>query len=253
MHDALLAIPLMAIVGLALGLLGSGGSIVTLPVLIYVAHIPGHQAVGMSLVIVGGTSALGCLLHRRRGTIDLRVALLFAGSGLPAAFVGASFTHLVSARILLLCFGALLLPVGFRMIMGNGPVQPRRPGNPARSLLSGLAVGLLTGFLGVGGGIIVLPALVLFAGLEMKAAIGTSLAVIAANCLAGLFGQLRYLNFDWPLALVFLAAAAAGMLGGQTLSRRVSSTSLRRAFAWGIIGLGVLILVKNALSGQTTG
>jgi hypothetical protein len=245
--ELLLPTTLMALVGLALGLLGSGGSILTLPVLVYVAHVPGHQAVGMSLVIVGGTSLLGCFLNRRRGALDLRAALLFAGSGIPGAWVGAGFSHLVSARVLLLSFGALLLVVGWRMLMPDGPAQPARQCKRLPSLLGGLGVGLLTGFLGVGGGIIILPALVLFAGLEMKVAVGTSLAVIAANCLAALVGQLHYVHFDLPPALGFLAAAAAGMFGGQALVPRVSSTWLRRAFAWGIIGLGALLLFRNAL------
>ncbi len=245
-----LALVLMVLVGLALGLLGSGGSIVTLPVLVYVAHVPGHQAVAMSLVIVGGTSLLGCLLNRQRGTLNLKAALWVAGGGLPAAFLGANFKHLVSARVLLLCFGVLLLLVGTCMLAGSGNLQPGRQCHPARCLVAGLAVGLLTGFLGVGGGIIVLPALVLAAGLETKVAVGTSLAVIAANCLAGLAGQLRHLRFDLPLTLLFLAAAAAGMVGGQALSARVSSNALRRTFAWVILGLGAFILVQRTLVAQ---
>lgn len=244
----LVALMLMGLVGLALGLLGSGGSIVTLPVLVYIARVPSHQAVGMSLVIVGGTSALGCALNLRRGTFNPRAALFFTSGGLPGALLGASFTHLVSARVLLLCFGALLVAVGSRMLLANSPARPATQCRPLSCLLTGFAVGSLTGFLGVGGGIIVLPALVLLAGLEMKTAIGTSLAVIAANCLAGLLGQLRYVSFPLPLTLAFLAAAAAGMLGGLALAARVSSQSLRRAFAWIIIALGVFLLLNQALT-----
>ena len=242
-----LATTLMALVGLALGLLGSGGSIVTLPVLVYVAHVPAHQAVSLSLVIVGGTSLLGCFLNRQRGALDLRAALLFAAGGIPGAWAGGSLSHLVSARVLLLSFGALLLVAGWRMRTPSGPAQPSPRGGRLPCLLAGLAVGLLTGFLGVGGGVIILPALVLLAGLEMKTAIGTSLAVIAANCLAALVGQIHYLHFDLPPALGFLAAAAAGMFAGQALVPRVSSAWLRRAFGWAIIGLGALLLLRNAL------
>jgi uncharacterized membrane protein YfcA len=106
------ALTLSALIGLSLGLLGSGGSIITLPVLVYVAGIPAHQAVGMSLVIVGGTSAVGTLLNLRQGAFDLRAATFFALSGMGGAFVGAKFTHLVSAPMLLLLFGALMLVVG---------------------------------------------------------------------------------------------------------------------------------------------
>lgn len=147
----------------------------TLPVLVYAAGIPPHQAVGMSLVIVGGTSALGSLLNLRRGTLDFRAAAFFSLSGIFGALVGARFTHLVSDRSLLLLFGTLMLVVGLRMLVNNGEAQPGRKCRPLRCLTTGLGVGLLTGFLGVGGGFVILPALVFFAGLEMKAAVGTSL------------------------------------------------------------------------------
>ena len=102
-----------------------------------------------------------------------------------------------------------------------------------------MAVGILTGFLGVGGGFLILPALVLFAGLEMKPAIGTSLAIIAVNCLGGLVGQLRYVNLNWHLTLAFLAAAVVGMFAGTALTGRLSASTLRRGFAWCVLLLGV--------------
>ena len=241
------ALILAALIGLSLGLLGSGGSIVTLPMLVYIARVPPHEAVGMSLLIVGTTSALGSIFNLRRGDFDLRAGAFFAATGIVGAFIGSKFTHLVSARVLLLCFGALMSVVGLRMLSGNQTAPPGRQCRPLRCLAAGVAVGLLTGFLGVGGGFVILPALVLFAGLEMKAAVGTSLAVIAVNSFSGLLGQLRYVQFEWGLTLGFLAAAAIGMLGGLTLAIRISSGSLRRAFAWSIIALGTFLLLKNLL------
>jgi len=240
-----LAVVLAALVGLSLGLLGSGGSIVTLPVLVYAARVPPHQAVGMSLVIVGATSAVGSLVNLRRGAFDLRTGAFFAVTGIVGAFFGAKFTHMVSARVLLLCFGGLMSIVGLRMLLGSQNAPPGRQCRPLRCLVAGVAVGLLTGFLGVGGGFVILPALVLFAGLEMKAAIGTSLAVIAVNSFAGLVGQLHYVQFDWPITLGFLGAALAGMVGGIAVASRVSSQSLRRAFAGSIIVLGAFLLIRN--------
>jgi len=240
-----LAFVLAALVGLCLGLLGSGGSIVTLPVLVYVARVPAHQAVGMSLVIVGATSAVGSLVNLRRGAFDLRAGAFFAVTGIVGAFFGAKFTHMVSARVLLLCFGGLMLVVGLRMLLGSQNAPPGGQCRPLRCLVTGIAVGLLTGFLGVGGGFVILPALVLLAGLEMKAAIGTSLAVIAVNSFAGLVGQLHYVQFDWPVTLGFLGAALAGMVGGSAVASRISSQSLRRAFAGSIIVLGVFLLIRN--------
>ena len=233
------------LIGLSLGLLGSGGSIITLPVLVYVAGIPTHQAVGMSLVIVGGTSVVGTLLKLRQGAFDLRAATFFALSGMVGAFVEAKFTHLVSAPMLLLLFGALMLVVGIRMLRsGESTVQSQKC-RPLRCLATGVAVGVLTGFLGVGGGFLILPALVLFAGLEMKTAIGTSLAVIAVNCFGGLLGQLRYVNFDWWLTLGFLLAAMAGMFAGTRLARWLAASTLRRGFAWCVVLLGFVLVARN--------
>jgi hypothetical protein len=241
------ALMLAGLVGLSLGLLGSGGSIITLPVLVYVAGIPVQQAVGMSLVVVGGTSALGTLLNLRQGAFDLRAATFFALSGMVGAFVGTKFTHLVSAPMLLLLFGALMLVVGIRMLRSSESTAQSQQCRPLRCLATGIAVGVLTGFLGVGGGFLILPALVLFAGLEMKTAIGTSLAVIAVNCFGGLLGQLHYVNFNWWLTLGFLAAAVAGMFAGTRLARWLAASTLRRGFAWCVVLLGFVLVARNLL------
>ncbi len=239
------ALVLAALIGLSLGLLGSGGSIVTLPVLVYVAHIPVQQAVGMSLVIVGGTSALGTLLNLRQGAFDWRAAAFFSVSGMVGAFIGAKFTHLVSAPMLMFLFGALMLVVGIRLLRTGELKTVAHECRPVRCLAIGVAVGVLTGFLGVGGGFLILPALVLFAGLEMKPAIGTSLAIIAVNCVGGLIGQLRYANFDWRLTLGFLLAAIAGMFAGAALANKLPAAALRRGFAWCVILLGLGLIAGN--------
>jgi len=241
------ALVLAALIGLSLGLLGSGGSIITLPVLVYVAGIPAQQAVGMSLVIVGGTSALGSLLNLRQGAFDLRATMFFTSSGMFGAFAGATFTHLVSAPVLLLLFGALMLVVGTQMLRHGDVKSASDECRPLRCLATGVAVGVLTGFLGVGGGFLILPALVLFAGLEMKPAIGTSLAVIAVNCLGGLIGQMRYVSFDWLLTAGFLLAAVVGMFAGSSLAKLLSAAVLRRGFAWCVVLLGIALVARNLL------
>ncbi len=242
------ALALALLIGLSLGLLGSGGSIITLPVLVYVAGIPAHEAVGMSLVVVGGTSIVGSLLNARRGSFDWKAGAFFAVSGMVGAFVGAKFTHLVSSLVLLLLFGALMLVVGARMLLKNETDTQPQQCRLWRCLGAGVAVGILTGFLGVGGGFLILPALVLFAGLEMKRAIGTSLAIIAVNCLGGIIGQLHYVNLDWPLTLAFLVAAVAGMFAGTVLTGRLSAETLRRGFAWCVLLLGVALVGWNGLA-----
>jgi uncharacterized protein len=241
------ALILAALIGLSLGLLGSGGSIITLPILVYVAGIPTHQAVGMSLVIVGGTSAVGSLLNAHRDSFNWKAGAFFAVSGMAGAFIGAKFTHLVSAPVLLLLFGALMLVMGTRMLRSGEPTSQSQQCRPWRCLGIGVAVGVLTGFLGVGGGFLLLPALVLFAGLEMMPAIGTSLAVIAVNCLGGFIGQLRYMDFDWRLTLGFLAAAIAGMFAGSALAKLLSAAVLRRGFAWCVLLLGIMLVLRNMM------
>ena len=241
------ALSLAALIGLSLGLLGSGGSIITLPVLVYVAHVPAQQAVGMSLVIVGGTSVIGSLLHLRRGDFDWRAASFFSASGIGGAFVGAKFTRLLSTPMLLLLFGTLMLVVGTQMLRHGEAKSASHECRPLRCLVTGAAVGVLTGFLGVGGGFLILSALVLFAGLEMKPAIGTSLAVIAVNCFGGLIGQMRYVSLDWRLTLGFLLAAMVGMFVGSALAKHLSSTVLRRGFAWCVVLLGFVLVARNLM------
>jgi len=241
------AFALAALIGVSLGLLGSGGSIVTLPVLVYVGGIPVNRAVGMSLAIVGGTAMVGSYLRFRRGELAVKAAALFAVSGIVGAFCGARLTHLVAPRLLMLLFGSLMLIVGSAMLRPRDHHVLAESCRPARCLAVGAAVGVLTGFLGVGGGFLILPALVLFAGVEMKQAIGTSLAIIALNSFAGLAGQLHYVRFDWWFTFGFFAAAVAGMFGGLAVANRLSSPALRRAFAWSILALGVFVLARNML------
>jgi uncharacterized membrane protein YfcA len=163
------------------------------------------------------------------------------------AFVGAKFTHLVSAPVLLLLFGALMLVVGIRMLRSSESTAQSQQCRPLRCLAIGVVVGVLTGFLGVGGGFLILPVLVLFAGLEMKTAIGTSLAVITVNCFGGLIGQMRYVNFDWRLTLSFLLVAMAGMFAGSALAKQLSAAVLRRGFAWCVVLLGLVLVARNLL------
>jgi uncharacterized membrane protein YfcA len=167
--------------------------------------------------------------------------VLFATTGMVASYLGSSLTDAVSEPVLMLIFAALMLVVGLAMLR-------ERPERPAAAQCRtvpcigiGTAVGVLTGFLGVGGGFLIVPALVLFAGIETRAAIGTSLAVIAFNAGAGVIGHLRHAALDWPLALAFLAFSLAGMGMGVRVARGISAAALRRAFAWLVVGLGLSV------------
>lgn len=241
----LIAMLLTAMVGLSLGLLGSGGSIVAVPVLVYAAGVPVRNAVGMSLAIVGGTSLFGAVQQYRRGRLHPLAVIFFAAAGGGGAYLGASLTHRVPPAVLMLLFAALMLLVGAMMLRDRRQYRSSGRCRPLRCLAAGLGVGLLTGFLGVGGGFLIVPALVLVAGLEMGKATGTSLAIIALNCAAGLVGQLRHAPLDLRLTLAFLAAALVGLQVGLRLAGRLSDPSLRRTFAWAVVALGAAIGGQN--------
>jgi uncharacterized membrane protein YfcA len=237
-----LALLLAVLIGMSLATLGSGGSIITMPVLVYVAGIPAHTAVGMSLVIVGTTAAAGSYLQSRSGGFHGRAAAIFAATGAAGAYAGARLTHLVAGDTLMAIFAALMLLAGWRMLTPRAPATALGECRLSRCATVGLCLGVLTGFLGIGGGFLIVPALVLFAGLDMKRAVPTSLAIIAFNAAGGLAGQLRYVPFDWALTAAFLGFALAGMVSGSMLARRVSAEGLRRGFAWAVFALGAAIL-----------
>ena len=161
---------LMLLVGLSLGLLGSGGSTITLPVLVYVARIPVPQAVAMSLVIVGATAATGSYMLSRRRGFEGRTVTVFAVTGITGAFFGARLTHLVPPEVLLLLFGGVMAAAGARMLGASTGAPETGNARLARCIAAGLVLGVLTGFLGVGGGFLILPTLLLFAGLDMHRA-----------------------------------------------------------------------------------
>jgi hypothetical protein len=237
---------LSALIGISLGLLGGGGSIITLPILVYVIGVPPHEAVGMSLAVVGATSVVAAVMHHREGRVDVRVGVLFAGAGFGTAFFGSRITQLLSPEALLLAFAAVMIVVGTLMLLGRSASEPAPHGRSAlRAVAAGAAVGLLTGILGVGGGFLIVPALLLFGGLTMREAIGTSLVVIAANCAAGLAGHLRYESLDLRVTGLVTAAAVAGSVAGSRLSGRVSPQALRRAFAVAILSVALFLVVKN--------
>lgn len=242
MAGEMIALLLAVLIGVSLGALGSGGSIVTLPILVYVAGVAPKAAVGMSMAIVGGTSLAGSYFHWRIGNFLPKPALIFGATGIIGAYLGSTATHLISSSVLMLLFAALMLVVGARMLAGKGvPASASALCSVYRCIPSGFAVGLVTGFLGVGGGFVIVPALVWFAGLDARRAIGTSLGIIAVNSAAGLAGQLRYTHWDWVLTGEFLVCALIGMGLGIPIARRAPERALRKAFAIAVLGVAVAI------------
>lgn len=237
----LVAFVLAIAVGISLGMLGSGGSIVMLPVLVYVAGIPAEQAVSMSLAVVGGTSLVGAILRFQRDRFHLKATALFALSGMVGAYFGASLTHLVSQIVLMLIFSGLMLVVGTAMLFERRKPATPRETSSLRLLVVGSGVGVLTGFLGVGGGFLIVPALVFFAGIKLNKSIGASMAIIAFNSAAGLLGHVQQLTIDWNLTGLFLLAALVGMVIGNRYSARATEKNLKRIFAWFVVTVAIVI------------
>lgn len=238
---------LSAAIGLSLGLIGGGGSIITVPALVYVIGVEPHEAVLMSLAVVGMTSAVGAALHYKQGAVKLKAGAIFGASGIIGAYFGSRLTYMLSPAALLLSFAALMLLISAAMLAKKqrGDAMRGRSLNTLKAMFAGLVVGLLTGFLGVGGGFLVVPALVLFGGLSMKEAIGTSLIVISINCAAGLAGHLSYGALDLRLTTLMVALAATGTLIGVALSHKMSPTILRKGFAVFVIIVAVFLVAKN--------
>ena len=233
-------------IGLSLGLLGGGGSILTVPALVYLVGQSPQAAITASLAIVGATSALGAFFHRAQGTLNWRLALAFGGVGMVTSFLAAGLSRRFGPTALMMAFAVLMLIIGGLMIArrsSQASAGPQR-GWPV-VLASGAGVGLLTGFLGVGGGFLIVPALVLLVGVPMQQAVGTSLVVIAMNSLAGLLGHLGGPALDMALILTFVAAGVLGAFGGARLAERLPAARLRQLFALFVIVLALFLLYDN--------
>lgn len=238
---------LSAVIGVSLGLIGGGGSILTVPILVYFLGVDAHDAVAMSLAVVGATSLLGGSLHYRKGNVNLKSAGYFGISGIFGAFLGSPLTKLFSANALLLIFAGLMFVVAVSMLWRkrNSEVETAHKPHPIKAVLAGFGVGVLTGFLGVGGGFLIVPALVLFGGLDMKTAIGTSLFVIFLNCVAGLLGHLSGGVFNWPLTLLVMGLAVSGAVLGTMLSHKMAAHRLQSMFAVLVLGVAAFLFAKN--------
>lgn len=234
-------------VGLALGLLGGGGSILAVPVLVYLMGIDPTTAVAMSLPVVGTTALAGAWLRWRRGELDLRTVAVFAPVAMAAGFVAARAGATLDDDLRLLLFAGTMLAAAVAMWRRAGrPAAPAGPPRPAVwFVLPALLVGLLTGLVGVGGGFVIVPVLVAVAGLPLPRASATSLAVIALNAAATGAGYLGRVTFDPGLTAAIIGAALAGMVAGTALAPRIRAGILARAFAVLLVVLGVFIVVER--------
>ena len=246
----LLGLAFAGVIGLALGLLGGGGSILTVPVLVYVLGVAAKPAIAMSLPVVGLTSLVGAAAHWRLGNVRLATAALFGILAMGGAFIGAKLSVFLSGAVQLVMLAVVTLAAAVAMLRTRRGDRHERSAetSPARwSLLApvAVAVGVLTGVVGVGGGFLIVPALVLLARVPMRQAVGTSLLVIALNSAAGFGGYIGTVDIDWAFLARFTAVTIAGALVGAAMASRVPVTALRRAFAVFLLAVGGLVLYKN--------
>lgn len=240
------ALLLSVLVGLSLGLLGGGGSILTVPILLYAVGLEEKAAIATSLLVVGITSAVAAVAHARRGNVDWRTGLVFAAAGASGAFLGGLVADAVAGPWLIRGFIVMMLGTAFAMIRGRREEAAVGTFAIPKVLATGAGLGLLTGMVGAGGGFVIVPALVLVGGLPMRRAVGTSLVVIAVQSLAGFAGHATHVAVDVRLAAEVTGAAVVGSLFGGAFAAKVPATVLRRGF-------GVFVLLMAAFMAARQG
>ncbi len=252
------------VIGLTLGLLGGGGSILTVPVLVYLFALDPVTATGYSLFIVGLSSLFGAFSYWTSKLIDLKVSAIFGSASIAAVYLARRVIvpsipdemfrigEVVITRDagIMVLFALLMLAASYSMIKGgvkeNGVKAPVKY-NYLSLLLQGAIIGILVGLVGAGGGFLIIPALVMFSKLPIKTAVGTSLSIIAVNSLIGFIGDLQTRTMDWRFLLLFTALAVVGILAGTKLASFVPSKKLKPAFGWFVLVMGVYILAKETL------
>ena len=262
-HVQVLAILLCFLIGMSLGLLGSGGSILTVPILVYLLKVNAKEAIAMSLVVVGITSGFAMIPHVQAGNIERRTGGLFGLAGMAGAFLGGILAGYISAHVLMCAFALMTLGTATAMLCKQ-PQSNYQPiaqhsneqelrkeedseGHPLwRILLDGFVVGIATGMVGAGGGFLVVPALVFLGGLKMSEAVGTSLMVICMKCFAGYLGHASHTHINVQLTALVSCSAIVGSFAGGFMADWLPQSVLRRAFAVFILAVGSWQLWKES-------
>ncbi len=256
------------VTGIVLGLFGSGGSIIALPALMYLLHVEPKSAIAMSLGVVAVTATVSGLDNWRRGLVDVRVALVFGLFGVVGTFAGARLGLMTPVVVQLGLFALVMYAAAWRMLKPAKVVPTAAAGgvistgggtaalggcqdffSPCMThiALHGIGVGVLTGLVGVGGGFLIVPALVLLSGIPMKTAVGTSLAIVAAKSYAGFIGYMGGVPIDWAVMGGFTAVTVAGSFLGAHFSKRISQEALKKSFAWFLVAVATYILFKSVI------
>jgi len=255
----LLTLTLSLGIGLLLGLLGGGGSILTVPMLVYLLHVEPKTAITTSFVVVGLSSLLALIPHARRHSVCWKSGLFFGLSGMAGAFAGGRLAAFFTSDLLMSLFGLISLTTGLLMLRRPKTQPHASPIKPMqvcplqvpylRVLFDGFFVGGLTGMVGVGGGFLIVPALTLLVGLPMQGAVGTSLMIIVMNAVAGLGGYIQHAELDLPLILQVAAGALVGSALGAILSGFIKPAWLRRGFGVMVVAVGFYVL-SQAINAQ---
>ncbi|MFI1150973.1 sulfite exporter TauE/SafE family protein [Streptomyces sp. NPDC020817] len=244
MSTLILALAAGAVIGLALGALGGGGSVLAVPALIYLLGFTPAAATTASLIIVAATSATALYAHATSGNVRWKTGVLFAAAGIVPAIAAATLATRLPEAVLTAAFAATAALAALRMLKPPHPERQPRPVRPARAAGAGAGLGAVTGFLGVGGGFLAVPALVGVLGLRMRAAVGTSLLVITLNSLAALAARAGTSTpLDWAVIAPFTGAAILGAWDGKRLASRISGPTLQRIFAIVLLAVAALMLI----------
>ena len=253
-----------ALIGISLGLIGGGGSILTVPVMVYLFGVNPLLATSYSLFIVGTTSSVGAYQSFRNSQVNIKTSLLFGISSISTVFIIRKFLiprippqlftiagFQVTLNIMtMVLFALLMLVASFLMIRdkkSSATNLPTHSGNISNLLICGVGIGFATGLLGAGGGFLLIPTLVILLRLPMKEAVGTSLMIIAMNSLVGFSGDLGHFQIDWPFLLKVTAIAIAGVFFGIFLSTKINGSKLKKGFGWFVLTMGSYILLKELI------
>jgi len=254
------------LIGVTLGLIGAGGSILTVPILVYLMGVKPVTATAYSLFVVGLTALVGALAYMRQELVSYRIALLFSVPSFIGVFLARRFImpaipseigyvgeFLITKNFSVMVLFAILMLLGsISMIRQRETIEktPVRRFNRTLIFAEGFAVGLLTGLIGAGGGFLIIPALVVLAKLPMKLVVGTSLLIIAVKSLLGFTGDLGQVNINWSLLLQFSLFAVVGIFIGSYASRFISGGKLKPAFGWFVLAMGVYVIVREVVGGS---
>lgn len=241
-----LAYLLATLIGLSLGLLGGGGSILTVPILVYILNMDPKLSIALSLAIVGATSLIGSYGHYKKGNINLRIAIIFGPIAMLGTFIGAKISAFLSGNTQLTIFAIIMLLASFFMFKGRKDTEAtEKQLNYFLIAIEGIIVGIVTGIVGVGGGFLIVPALVLLTGISMKQAVGTSLLIIALKSFSGFMGYVDQIVIPWGFLGSFTIFTSIGILMGTKLISYVPQQTLKKVFAIFLIIMGGFILYSN--------